>query len=115
MNEAATYFESLGYKVVDVSARRPYDLECVKGKSKLYVEVKGTQSKGESVFLTAGEVKFAIKHASSMALFILHTVQVDSSGNASGGVREIQVPWIVNDEDLAALSYKYQVRRGNPA
>lgn len=110
MNEATTYFESLGYKVVDVSARRPYDLECVKGKAKLHVEVKGTQSKGESVFLTAGEVRFAVKHASEMALFILHSVQIDSSGNVGGGVRDIHIPWIVNEEDLAALSYKYQVR-----
>jgi len=111
MNEATTYFESLAHKVVDVSARRPYDLECVKGKSKLHVEVKGMQSKGESVFLTAGEVGFAVKHASEMALFILHSVQIDSSGNVGGGVKEIQIPWIVIDEDLAALSYKYQVRR----
>jgi len=111
MSEAATYFESLGYKVVDVSARRPYDLECVKGKSKLHAEVKGTQSEGESVFLTAGEVRFAVKHAASMVLFILHSVQIDSSGNVGGGVQDIHLPWIVNEEDLAALSYKYQVRQ----
>jgi hypothetical protein len=110
MNEATTYFRTLGYDVVDVSARRPYDLECAKGKSKRFVEVKGTQSMGESVFLTAGEVRFAIKHTSSMALFILHSVQVDSSGNVSGGVQDIHNPWIVNEEDLEALSFKYQVR-----
>jgi|694.fasta_scaffold12389_14 hypothetical protein len=111
MKEATNYFELLGYDVANVSARRPYDLQCVKGKTHLYVEVKGTQSTGESVFLTAGEVRFAVKHASNMALFILHSVQVDSSSNVSGGVRDIRIPWIVNEEDLAALSYKYQVRQ----
>lgn len=40
MKKATAYFKSLGYKVADVSARRPYDLECIKGKSKLFVEVK---------------------------------------------------------------------------
>lgn len=109
MNRATSYFESLGYDVANVSARRPYDLECAKGKAKLFVEVKGTQSTGESVFLTAGEVRFANEHAASMALFILHSVQVDSSGNVSGGVQNIRKPWVVNQEDLEALSYKYHV------
>jgi Domain of unknown function (DUF3883) len=109
MKEATTYFQSLGYEVVDVSARRPYDLECVKGKSKLFVEVKGTQSTGESVFLTAGEVTFAVKYADNMALFIFHSIAVDANGNTSGGVQNIRIPWNVNPKDLAPLSYKYHV------
>lgn len=111
MKQATNYFESLDYDVDNVSARGSYDLECVKGKSKLFVEVKGTQSTGESVFLTAGEVIFAGKNAANMALFILHSIVVDSSGNTSGGVQDIHMPWVVNQEDLAALSYKYHVHQ----
>ena len=111
MKEATAYFESHGYNVVDVSARRPYDLECVNGKSILFVEVKGTQATGDSVFLTAGEVTFAVKYADKMALFVLHSIAVDAKGNTSGGVQNIRIPWTVNQEDLAPLSYKYHVHQ----
>lgn len=75
------------------------------------MEVKGTQSLGESVFLTAGEVKFAVKNTDSMALFILHSIDVDSSGNVNGGVQNIRIPWTVDQVDLAALSFKYHVHQ----
>ena len=74
-------------------------------------DAKGTQSSGESVFLTAGEVIFALKNADNMALFILHSIAVDTGGNTSGGVQYIRIPWNVNQEDLAPLSYKYQVHQ----
>ncbi len=90
MKAATEYFRAQGYNVADVSAKRPYDLECVKGKAKLFVEVKGTQSSGESIFLTAGEVRYAIEHANSMALFVLHSIYVDENGSTSGGVSSVQ-------------------------
>ena len=47
----------------------------------LHVEVKGTQTTGEDIFLTAGEVNFARRHPGMMALFVLHSVEACGHGH----------------------------------
>lgn len=62
MEAAKRHFLSDGYEVEDHSKNRPYDLCCKRKKELLYVEVKGTQTKGEEIILTSGEVDFARRH-----------------------------------------------------
>lgn len=110
MKAATEHFKSLGFKVEDHSRNHPYDLKCSKAKQTIYVEVKGTQSVGESVILTAGEVVFAQKHKSQMALFLLHSIIVSPDGKTlSGGVSHLSMPWELDSTDLAPLSFKYLV------
>lgn len=108
MKDATEYFKLHGYNVIDVSAKKPYDLECSLNGETLFVEVKGTQSTGEAIFLTAGEVKHAQQYPNQSALFILHSIQV-SNGRAVSGIQVVQQPWKVSTEDLQALTYKYRV------
>ncbi|MCC7337872.1 MAG: DUF3883 domain-containing protein [Pirellulaceae bacterium] len=111
MRAAKAHFESLGYQVDDVSMNRPYDLHCTKGSELLYVEVKGTQTNGAAIILTTGEVKFARKNSTQMALFLLHSISISKDGQTpSKGEQVVLSPWQIDDAGLAALSFKYQIR-----
>lgn len=113
MKRGARYF-SKNY-VVDPGAHKtkPYDLECrdkTTGAVRLYVEVKGTQSLGAKVFLTANEVTSARKNRT--ALYVLHSIQVTGKGlkaKASGGTPIIVNPWKLEELSLKAISYSYEV------
>lgn len=110
MDAAKKHFRSLGYKVEDHARNHPYDLKCSKADQTVYVEVKGTQSAGESVILTAGEVNFGHKHSEQMALYLFHSIVVASDGKSlSGGQPYLLMPWELDKTDLAPLSFKYQV------
>jgi hypothetical protein len=108
MDKATKHFVSLGYDVEDTSKIKPYDLKCTKGSRTIFVEVKGTQSKGSDVFLTAGEVRHARKHPGQSALFISHSVVVTQDG-VSGGDTIVRIPWNPSDQNLAPLTYRYTV------
>ena len=111
MNRAKRHYNSLGWKVDDVSASKPYDLSCTTPTDlELHVEVKGTTGDGSSVLLTHGEVKHA-KEYPKVDLFILYglSIQEDSSGNveASGGIVEIRSPWDIATGTLNPIGYEY--------
>lgn len=115
MRAATAHFRKLGFQVVDVHDRKPYDLQCTKGRSELHVEVKGTQGDGEKVFLTKNEVEHARKYPKNAALFVLHGVRVGgskSSPSASGGKMVLRNPWRVRSTDLEPLAYTYEIRPG---
>ena len=57
---ARAHYAAKGYTVRIVG--KPYDLDCSCDGSQVYVEVKGTQTSGEEVLLTPGEVRFARLH-----------------------------------------------------
>lgn len=109
--KAATRHFSRNYQVKDVSANRSYDLECTPRSgagSVLRVEVKGTVSAGDSVFLTANEVKSARRHLS--ALFVLHSIAVDERNGefvARGGKPACLNPWKPAEDRLTPLVFKY--------
>jgi hypothetical protein len=112
MGAAKRHFESLGYSWEDHSKSRPYDLRCCQGEEVLYVEVKGTQTDGEGIILTPGEVDFARRHKEQMALFILHSIQVsiaDEGFSLSDGKPNPILPWDVDMGTLKPVSYMYQV------
>jgi Protein NO VEIN, C-terminal len=84
MTAAKRHFRNEGFKVEDVSARRPYDLLCKRGSKELRVEVKGTTTDGEVVVLTNNEVKHASFPRNSCALFVLHSIRLKGH-KAKGG------------------------------
>jgi hypothetical protein len=98
--------------VEDVSRRESCDLFCTRDNQRLHVEVKGTVSSGEEVFLTAGEVRFARSHEAGMALFVLHSIQLSGAGssiNATGGTPIIHQPWQIDGSRLSPVAYTYSV------
>jgi hypothetical protein len=110
MARATDHFSGLGYKVEDEHLRNPYDLKCSKDGSVLYVEVKGTKSRGESVLVTNGEVDFAGKHPKESALFVCHSISLQKGGEASGGMTEVEIPWSPTVDKLIPVSFTYKRR-----
>lgn len=56
------YYRDLGWTVTDTRHNRPYDAEAVRGADRVYLEAKGTQSRGDSVIVTRNEVDHARQH-----------------------------------------------------
>ncbi|MFY0525135.1 protein NO VEIN domain-containing protein [Archangium gephyra] len=111
MQRAREYFQSQGFtSIEDVSSKRPFDLLARNSTSEVFIEVKGTQSAGSSVFLTSGEVEFARRNKGRMALYVLHSIQVqDVAGDPlpQGGVHTVFWPWDVDGGALAPIKYVY--------
>ena len=114
MQKAMKHF-SKDYHVEDVSRTRSYDLHCTSKINELeqvFVEVKGTQTAGESVFLTKNEVKLAREHNSKMALYIHHSINISGKGKnctASGGEKLVFMPWNIDSGRLEPMAYCYHL------
>jgi len=109
MDAARAYFEARGYAMKNTSANRPYDFLGDKNGEHLFIEVKGTSSNGEKVFLTRNEVAHARKHPS--ALFVLANIDVTwSQGKPmpSGGVHRVSHPWHVDDGVLTPMTFEHR-------
>lgn len=112
MDAAKAHFKSDGFDWEDRSKNNPYDLCCRRGKEVVYVEVKGTQTTGDQIILTNGEVEFARGHKGQMALFVLHSIRVtESEGDfhLTEGTTKLINPWEVKDECLKPLSFMCRV------
>jgi hypothetical protein len=112
MEVAKRYFESKKYKWKDHHKTCSYDLLCTRGQEVLYVEVKGTVTAGEAVFLTANEVRFARENRKHMVLFVLHSINVSPGKDGyvlSGGEHRRIQPWNVDRGTLKPLAYKYEL------
>ena len=109
MNEAVKYFRKKGFSVTDVHATESYDLRCEKGRKLLKVEVKGTQTLGQSITLTPNEVKLG-KRGENMVLFVRHSVKVTKHRRrirASGGKNFVILPWKIDSQKLRVVAYAY--------
>lgn len=112
MKAATTCFKKKGYKVLDVSSSRSYDLHCQKAEKTIMVEVKGTQSALKSIFLTPNEVKLA-KSGKPMALFVQHSITVTRTRKgvrASGGKSFVIDPWKIKKKNLKPIAWEYTLR-----
>lgn len=109
MRLAADYYSREGWKVSDTSAHKPYDLLCRRDGRELRVEVKGTQSAGEAIMVTAGEVKSAREAAT--ALFIVYGVTIESREplHLSGGSVRLIPKWYPQDDNLTPTAFTYRV------
>ena len=115
METAKEHYQSEGYGVVDTSANCPYDFECFKHDEFRRVEVKGTMSNGNSVYVTSGEVIDANSDTCETDLFIVSNIIVgtkDKAGNypTSDGIIAITNNWKPEPENLEPKTYKYHVQ-----
>jgi hypothetical protein len=113
MDLATAYFKSKEFDVDDHCANHPYDLRCARKDEILFVEVKGTQTKGDGVFLTHGEVDFARNHKDQMALFVVHSIKVAEDGiSLSDGEKLLISPWNIDEGKLKPISFDYELPNG---
>ena len=109
MNLVKAKFRAARYEVENVSARRPYDFLCTRGSRTKYVEVKGTQTGGRTVVLTAGEVAFIRRNNPNCVLCVVHGIRIsgDSMPTASGGRISTDDPVDLSTGNLSPVSYMY--------
>jgi len=109
MGRAEKEFRKRGYEVEDVSKKRPYDLHCTKPNEVKYVEVKGTQSDGIDIVLTAGEVNFIEKNGPASILCIVHGIAVNGTRKpkASGGKVSLLEPFDLSSGLLKPLAFTF--------
>ena len=108
MTICENHYLSNGYEVKNVSANHSYDFLIKKNGKSRFVEVKGTQTGGETIILTKNEVELSRMQGDNMLLFIVHSIIMNKKNVKKGsGVVSIIDPWRVNDDKLTPISYMY--------
>lgn len=113
MHLARAYFESHGWEVSDVSARRSYDLLASRSDSPdRMIEVKATTGCGERVVLTRNEVENARLGYPHVTLAVITGVKLTSVAGepvAAGGALRLIDAWTVEASRLTPTQYSYEV------
>lgn len=112
VDAATAVLHEEGWAVEDVGARRSYDLDCVRGREHLVVEVKGTTGGLDTIVLTANEVRIAAAHFPRTALFVLYDISLSRGGAgpvASGGTPYVVRPWRPEDDRLTPTVFSYRL------
>jgi len=113
MKVAREYYEHLGFIVMDTSSNCPYDLECFQDDKFRRVEVKGTMSKGDNVYVTSGEVIDAMSDECETDLFIVCNIKVKmpktDQYDTSGNDIKVTENWKPEDKHLEPKTYKYHL------
>jgi hypothetical protein len=115
MDLAKKHYSALGCKVTDTSSTHPFDLSCSKDGRVTRVEVKGTQTIGSSVEVTAAEVDSARQGGElgyATDLFIVHSIRLTGMGEslqAHGGATRVIRDWHPLDANLRATTFRYEI------
>jgi hypothetical protein len=112
MGLAANHFSEQGYEVEDVHKHASYDLRCIRAQVVLYVEVKGTRTRGDAVLLTPNEVALAREQYPHTALLVVSGIEVANEETmpiASGGKTRVIHPWRPTDRDLTPLGFSCDI------
>lgn len=110
MDMCKEHFIAKGYTVTDTSLNKPYDYIASKGKEKLFIEVKGTQTLGEKIILTKNEVEMSKKYGDQMVLFLVHSIEMNKKRTKkNSGKVVIKSPWKLNESRLVPISYAYTI------
>jgi hypothetical protein len=110
MTTCEDYYRQKGYQTKNVSANSPYDFLIRKKELSRFVEVKGTQTAGDTVILTKNEVNLSRTHGDKMILFLVHSIAMNKKSVRKGsGVVSIIDPWRINDDKLTPISFTYRL------
>jgi len=115
-DSAEARFQGLGWSVRRVGPQHlGYDLDCVNAEgATLHVEVKGTQSQGEEVFLTRNEASHNDPLSgceAQHALYVLSGIEVTRADaiKCTGGISRCVQPWNIDERALTPTVYTYRV------
>lgn len=104
------HYSDKKWNVEDVSANRPYDFIIKKNGISRFVEVKGTQTSGDTIILTKNEVELSRTNGGNMILFIVHSIVMNKKAvKKESGVVSIIEPWQVSDDRLTPISFTYKL------
>lgn len=108
----------LGFENIRRTAEyKCYDYICERDDVTFYVEVKGTQTTGESIILTKNEVEHA-KHFQNNSIFIIvRSIKVEPKGDSSDvsqGTPDVHNPWILDLESVQPTHFKWSPPIASP-
>ena len=99
-----------GWDVTDTRVGNPYDAVARKNGEVLYLEAKGTETRGQAVLVTRGEVEHARAHPGQCVLGVLSEIRFSPTGqpNEQSGVFRL-VPWNPDTGELRVASYEWRL------
>jgi MrcB-like, N-terminal domain/Protein NO VEIN, C-terminal len=111
IRKAQLYLGAMGWDTKYVGESMTWDIEASNDEKKIFVEVKGSTSPGETVILTAAQVvKYREKYPNT-ALIVVSDIDLDRSAPRpvpSGGTLTETNPWLIDDRDLKVISWTYR-------
>jgi hypothetical protein len=113
MKKARALLVARGYtNIQDTSKTKPYDFTCKKNGAGFFVEVKGTQTQGDAIILTWGEVENVRLNPEKCILILVHSVKVSGTKHVkvSGGTTEVREDWKLRPDELKPIQYVWKVR-----
>ena len=110
MNICEKYYLGKKYKVENVSTTHSCDFIISKAGVSRFIEVKGTQTAGDTIILTKNEVNLSRTQGENMALFLVHSITMNKKTvKKDSGIVSIIDPWIVSDKRLTPISFTYKI------
>jgi Domain of unknown function (DUF3883) len=109
MECAKKYLVRRKYKnIVRTDDRHCYDYTCTDNGKTVYVEVKGTQTRGDKIIVTKNE-KANLEAKPDTILYIRHSIDVSGSKriSISGGVERVLNRWNPRSGSCVAETYTY--------
>lgn len=75
------HYVSEGWEVEDTRFGHSYDAVARRGEETVYLEAKGTETRGAEVLVSAGEVNHARAHLGQCVMGVLSDIRFDAEGN----------------------------------
>jgi hypothetical protein len=109
MECAKKYLVRRKYKnIIRTDKGHCYDYTCMDDGRTIYVEVKGTQTRGEKIILTKNEKDHLESNAGTI-LYVRHSIDVTSgkTPRVSGGSERVLDRWDPKSGSFSAVTYSY--------
>jgi hypothetical protein len=101
------YYRDRGWTVTDTRQNRPYDAAAVRDTERIYLEAKGTQSRGDSVIVTRNEVDHARQHPGLCTMGVWSGMRItDGAVDPEAGVFRI-LPFNPDDGHLLPRDFDW--------
>ncbi len=104
-------YRDLGWTVTDTRHNSPYDAVADKGTERIYLEAKGTQSRGDSVIVTRNEVNHARKHPGAWFIGIWSDRRMMDGVVDRGSGKFRVLPFSPDDQDLRTRDFDWMLPR----
>lgn len=102
------YYRREGWTVSDTRYGNPFDAVAQRGDDFLYLEAKGTQSRGAAVLVTRGEVDHARANNGRCVMGIWSGIRFDDDGEVDPSSGQFRiVPFSPAESDLTGLTFEW--------
>ncbi|MEV7132134.1 DUF3883 domain-containing protein [Arthrobacter sp. NPDC093128] len=102
------HYRDDGWTVTDTRHNRPYDAVAERGGERIYLEAKGTQSRGDSVIVTRNEVDHARQHPGLCMMGVWSGMRLRPDGIVDPGAGTFRIlPFDPDTKDLRPRDFDW--------